>query len=150
MLALFVGRMPRVSQQRRVLWSTLLVSRDIKAPAERFIATDGYFKGKEALACEPLGVTPYVPKPLTSGSKAAGRFGKRDFVYIPEEDAYRGHGKRYASYHFLTMNQNLSHRSCRCEHRHQRNSNVSSGNLSGRSESCRKNKLPDLLSIMER
>jgi hypothetical protein len=26
-------------------------------------------------------------------------------------------GKRYASYHFLTMNQNLSHRSCRCEHR---------------------------------
>jgi transposase len=29
----------------------------------------GYFKGEEVLACEPLGVTPYVP---TSGSKAAG------------------------------------------------------------------------------
>lgn len=41
-----------MSQQRRVLLSTLLVSRDIKAPAERFIATDGYFKGKEVLACE--------------------------------------------------------------------------------------------------
>jgi hypothetical protein len=40
MLALIVGRMPRVSQQRRVPWSTLLVSRYIKAPAERFIATD--------------------------------------------------------------------------------------------------------------
>jgi hypothetical protein len=39
------------------------------------------------------------------------------------------------------MNQNLSHRSCCCEDRHQRSSNVSCGNLSGRSESCRKNKL---------
>ena len=53
------------------------------------LADRGYFKGEEVLACEPLGVTPYVPKPLTSGSKAAGRFGKQDFVYIPEEDAYR-------------------------------------------------------------
>jgi hypothetical protein len=43
-----------------------------------------YFKGEEVLACEPLRVTPYVPKPLTSGSKAAGRFGKQDFVYIPK------------------------------------------------------------------
>ena len=41
------------------------------------------------LACEPLGVTPYVPKPLTSGSKAKGRFGKQDFVYRPEDDTYR-------------------------------------------------------------
>jgi hypothetical protein len=40
------------------------------------LADRGYFKGEEVLACEPLGVTPYVPKPLTSGSKAAGRFSK--------------------------------------------------------------------------
>ena len=33
------------------------------------LADRGYFKGEEVLACEPLGVTPYVPKPLTSGSK---------------------------------------------------------------------------------
>ena len=38
--------------------------------------------GEEVLACEPLGVTPYVPKPLTSGAKAEGRFGKQDFVYV--------------------------------------------------------------------
>ncbi len=37
----------------------------------------------------PLGVTPYVPKPLTSGAKAKGRFGKQDFVYVAEDDAYR-------------------------------------------------------------
>ncbi len=30
-----------------------------------------------------------LPKPLTSGAKAEGRFGKQDFAYLPEEDAYR-------------------------------------------------------------
>lgn len=35
----------------------------------------------KVLACETLGVRPYVPKPLTSGAKAEGRFGKQDFVY---------------------------------------------------------------------
>src|SRR4029077_12037860 len=49
----------------------------------------GDLQGREGLASSPRGVTPYSPKPLTSGSKAAGRFGKQDFVYIPEEDAYR-------------------------------------------------------------
>jgi len=30
-----------------------------------------------------------LPKPLTSGAKSKGRFGKQDFAYLPEEDAYR-------------------------------------------------------------
>jgi hypothetical protein len=34
-------------------------------------------------------VTPIVPKPLTSGAKADGRFGKQDFVYDAGEDVYR-------------------------------------------------------------
>jgi transposase len=53
------------------------------------LADRGYFSGQEVLACEPLGVTPYVPKPLTSGAKAKGRFGKQDFVYRPDDDTYR-------------------------------------------------------------
>jgi transposase len=53
------------------------------------LADRGYFKGEEVLACVPLGVTPYVPKPLTSGAKAKGRFGKQDFVYRAEDDTYR-------------------------------------------------------------
>lgn len=32
---------------------------------------------------------PYVPKPLTSGAKSEERLGKQDFVYLPEQDAYR-------------------------------------------------------------
>jgi transposase len=53
------------------------------------LADRGYFSGQEVLACAPLGVTPFVPKPLTSGAKARGRFGKQDFVYVPDKDVYR-------------------------------------------------------------
>ena len=34
-------------------------------------------------------MTPFVPKPLTSSSKAEGRFGKQDFVDPAGEDTYR-------------------------------------------------------------
>jgi hypothetical protein len=30
-----------------------------------------------------------LPKPMTSGAKSAGRFGKQDFAYLAEENAYR-------------------------------------------------------------
>ena len=53
------------------------------------LADRGYFDGEEVMACEALGATPILPKPLTSGAKADGRFGKQDFVYLPDEDAYR-------------------------------------------------------------
>jgi transposase len=53
------------------------------------IADRGYFSGEEILACEQAGMMPLLPKPLTSGSKAEGRFGKQDFVYLPEANAYR-------------------------------------------------------------
>lgn len=52
------------------------------------IADRGYFKGEEILACEETGITPLVPKPLTSGAKAEGRFGKQDFIYSAAEDEY--------------------------------------------------------------
>jgi transposase len=59
------------------------------AEALEVLADRGYFSGEEVLACEPLGVTPYVPKPMTSGAKAKGRFGKQDFAYNAENDTYR-------------------------------------------------------------
>jgi hypothetical protein len=46
------------------------------------------FRSEKILAREAAGVTPLVPKPLTSGTQADGRFGKQDFVYDPE-DVYR-------------------------------------------------------------
>lgn len=53
------------------------------------LADRGYFKGEEILDCEEAGIRPLVPKPLTSGSKADGRFDKRDFLYDPKRNEYR-------------------------------------------------------------
>ena len=53
------------------------------------IADKGYFKGEEILVCQDAGMTPFVPRPSTSASKAEGRFDKHDFVYLAEENAYR-------------------------------------------------------------
>lgn len=53
------------------------------------LADRGYFSGAEVLACEEAGVIPICPKPLTSGAKAEGRFGKPDFLYDEPSDIYR-------------------------------------------------------------
>src|SRR5690606_14152694 len=50
------------------------------------IADRGYFSGPQIKACEEAGITSYVPKPMTSNSKAAGRFSKADFIYIRRDD----------------------------------------------------------------
>jgi hypothetical protein len=77
-------------------WATIqLASMGAKSKAEigvetlDVLADRGYFSCEDVLACEALGVRPYVPKLLTSGTKAEGRCGKQDFVYIPEHDVYR-------------------------------------------------------------
>src|SRR5262245_60457492 len=46
------------------------------------VADRGYFNGEEILACEEAGITVTLPKPMTSNSKAEGRFGKQDFRYM--------------------------------------------------------------------
>ena len=53
------------------------------------LADRGYFKGEEILQCAQEQITTLVPKPLTSGSKADGRFDKRDFIYVAKRDEYR-------------------------------------------------------------
>jgi hypothetical protein len=58
------------------------------------VADRGYYDSQEILACEEAGITVTLPKPLTSGAKAAGRFGKQDFIYVAAEDIYRCPGER--------------------------------------------------------
>jgi transposase len=53
------------------------------------IADRGYYKGPEIRDAEKSGVNTYVPKPMTSSSKADGRFSKADFVYLAKVDEYR-------------------------------------------------------------
>ncbi len=61
----------------------------LKAETLEAVADRGYFSSPEILACHEAGITVTLPKPMTSGAKSDGRFGKQDFVYLPEEDAYR-------------------------------------------------------------
>jgi hypothetical protein len=60
----------------------------------------GYYEGEEIKACEESGITVTLPKPQTSGSKAAGRFGKQDFVYVAAEDVYRCPAGERLTYRF--------------------------------------------------
>ena len=49
------------------------------------------------------GITVTLPKPQTSGAKADGRFGKQDFAYLPEQDAYRCPAGELLPYHFTNV-----------------------------------------------
>jgi transposase len=53
------------------------------------VADRGYFKGEQILDCTNAGITPLVPKTLTSNSRAQGRFDKQDFIYVAADDEYR-------------------------------------------------------------
>ena len=72
------------------------------------VADRGYFNGPEILECDQSGMTPLVPKPLTSNSKADGRFDKRDFVYIAEDDEYRCPAGQRAIKRFTTIERGMT------------------------------------------
>jgi transposase len=64
------------------------------------VADRGYYEGEEIKACEEAGITVTLPRPQTSGAKAAGRFGKQDFVYVTAEDVYRCPAGELLTYRF--------------------------------------------------
>ena len=67
------------------------------------IADRGYFDGDQIRECVDAGVTVTLPKPQTSGAKADGRFGKQDFAYLPEQDAYRCPAGAILPYHYSNI-----------------------------------------------
>ena len=64
------------------------------------VADRGYYSGEEILACDNAGVAVTLPKPMTSGMEARGRFGKQDFVYLGGEDVYRCPAGEKLSHHY--------------------------------------------------
>ena len=71
------------------------------------VADRGYFSGEEILACDQASITVTLPKPQTSGAKSEGRFGKQDFVYLPEEDVYRCPAGERLQYRFTSVENGL-------------------------------------------
>jgi transposase len=64
------------------------------------VADRGYYNGEEILACHNAGIAVTLPKPMTSGIEARGRFGKQDFVYLSDEDVYRCPAGEKLKYHY--------------------------------------------------
>ena len=71
------------------------------------VADRGYFNGEEILECEEAGIMVTLPKPMTSNSKAEGRFGKQDFRYIAEEDVYVCPAGERLAYYYTTEDKGL-------------------------------------------
>jgi transposase len=67
------------------------------------LADRGYYSGEEIRRCELAGMNPLVPKTVTSGSRADGRFDKRDFVYNARRDEYRCPAGERAIWRFSTI-----------------------------------------------
>ena len=72
------------------------------------LADRGYFSGEEIRRCQQAGMTPLVPKPLTSGGRADGRFDKRDFVYNAKRNEYRCPAGERAIWRFSTVEHGLT------------------------------------------
>ena len=71
------------------------------------VADRGYFSGKEILECENAGIVVTLPKPMTSHSKAEGRFGKQDFRYVAEQDVYICPAGERLAYSFTTEDKGM-------------------------------------------
>jgi transposase len=72
------------------------------------LADRGYFSSEEIRACELNGIEALVPKPLTSRSPKAGRFDKRDFIYIAKSDEYQCPAGERAIRRFTTIEHGLT------------------------------------------
>jgi len=74
------------------------------------VADRGYFDSEEILACDQAGITVTLPKPMTSGATARGRFGKQDFRYVAEEDVYICPAGERLTYHYTNEENGLRRR----------------------------------------
>ena len=71
------------------------------------VADRGYYASEEIRTCEEAGITVTLPKPMTSNSKAEGRFGKQDFRYVAEKDIYICPAGEALAYSFTTEERGL-------------------------------------------
>jgi transposase len=92
------GQLSSMAERAR----TAIGSETIEVVADR-----GYYAGDDILACEKAGITVYLPKILTSGAKAQGRFGKQDFRYAAEEDVYFCPAGERLTYRYTTEENGL-------------------------------------------
>jgi len=52
------------------------------------VADRGYFSSEQIKECADAGIAATLPKPMSTGMRANGRFGKQDFRYVGDQDMY--------------------------------------------------------------
>ena len=67
------------------------------------VADRGYYNGEEIKTCGEADIEVYLPKCETSGNQAKGLFGKRDFIYKPEDDEYECPAGERAIYRYSSL-----------------------------------------------
>jgi hypothetical protein len=72
------------------------------------VADRGYYKSEQIRQCEQSGITPILPKSMTSNSRADGRFDKQDFIYIAADDEYCCPAGQRAIKRFTTIENGLT------------------------------------------
>ena len=75
----------------------------LEAPAPVVVADQGYYHGTEIKTCLEAGITPLVPRPITSANAPLGLFTKDDFVYDRQRDVYRCPAGETLSYRTTTV-----------------------------------------------
>jgi len=89
---------PMAEQARQAIGATELT----------VVADRGYYKSEQILECTNTGITPLVPKALTSNSRAKGRFDKQDFLYLADVDEYHCPAGQRAIRRFTTVENGLT------------------------------------------
>jgi transposase len=90
-----------IGNDRSHLTKMALAARAAMARTRLNVFADrGYFNAPEIKSCAEHGMRPFVPKPMTSNAKAAGRFSKADFIYIARDNEYQcPAGQRLRQHH---------------------------------------------------
>jgi transposase len=97
-----------VGNDRAQLTKMAMAAREARNKRRLQVLADrGYFSGIEIKACTEAGITPLVPKPMTSSAKAEGRFGKGDFIYVVKDDEYYCPAGQRAIYRMTTVEDGL-------------------------------------------
>ena len=98
-----------VGTDRAQLSGIAIKAKDVLGVEKLDVVSDrGYFSSEQILVSEQAGVTVTLPKPLTSQAKFAGRFGKQDFVYIPDQNAYRCPAGETLTYRYTNVEAGLT------------------------------------------
>ena len=67
------------------------------------VADRGYYSGEQIKSCGEANIEVYLPKSETSNNQAKGLFGKRDFIYKPEDDEGKTRNSRASFRNFEAL-----------------------------------------------